>query len=206
MSCHESLVIQTILFNMLDHSLHAFSGKCPETPNLTHVTKSKWHQKDKNQKTMTKIYSVLEVDRIHQHAKFQAIPSMRSPGNARKPQIWPVSLSQNSTKIRKTTDHDYNIISFEGGRDTSACKMSGYSLHAFSGICPESYPDGQAKKTVTVGGMDQQTNVQFERGYFGLWTDGRTDGRTDGQPKNIMPPAHKLEDITNHVHDLWDIR
>ena len=26
---------------------------------------------------------------------------MRSPGNARKPQIWPVSLSQNSAKIRK---------------------------------------------------------------------------------------------------------
>ena len=25
---------------------------------------------------------------------------MRSPGNARKPQIWPVSLSQNSAKIR----------------------------------------------------------------------------------------------------------
>ena len=26
---------------------------------------------------------------------------MRSPGNARKPQIWAVSLSQNSAKIKK---------------------------------------------------------------------------------------------------------
>ena len=39
--------------------------------------------------------------RIHQHAKFQAIPSMHSLGNARKRQIWPISLSQNSTKIRQ---------------------------------------------------------------------------------------------------------
>ena len=33
---------------------------------------------------------------------FQAIPSMGSLGNARKPQIWPVSLNQNSAKIRKS--------------------------------------------------------------------------------------------------------
>ena len=37
--------------------------------------------------------------KIHQRAKFQAISSMRSQGNARKPQIWPVSLCQNSAKI-----------------------------------------------------------------------------------------------------------
>ena len=35
------------------HSLHAFSWKCPETPNLTHFTKSKWRQKEENQLTMT---------------------------------------------------------------------------------------------------------------------------------------------------------
>ena len=33
---------------------------------------------------MTKILSVLTVVGIHQHAKFQAIPSMRYPGNAQK--------------------------------------------------------------------------------------------------------------------------
>ena len=44
-------------------------------------------------------WSVLKVVTIHQRAKFQAISFMRSPWNARKPQIWPVSLSQNSAKI-----------------------------------------------------------------------------------------------------------
>ena len=37
---------------------------------------------------------------MNQHANFQAIPSMCSSRNGRKPQIWPVSLSQNSAKIR----------------------------------------------------------------------------------------------------------
>ena len=35
------------------HSLHAFSRKCPETPNLTRFTKSKWRQKEENQQTVT---------------------------------------------------------------------------------------------------------------------------------------------------------
>ena len=67
------------------HSLHAFSGKCPETPDLTRFTKSKWRQKEENQQTVTIIYPVLKVVKIHQHAKFQAIPSMRSLANAWKP-------------------------------------------------------------------------------------------------------------------------
>ena len=67
------------------HSHHRFSGKCPETQNLTRFTKSKWCQKEENQLTMTIIQSVLKVPKIHQHAKFQTIPSMRSPANARKP-------------------------------------------------------------------------------------------------------------------------
>ena len=47
---------------------------------------------------MTIILSVLNMVRMHQHDKFQAIPSMHSPDYAQKPQICPVSLS---TKIRK---------------------------------------------------------------------------------------------------------
>ena len=38
---------------------------------------------------MTIISSVQEVVRKHQHANFQAIPSMRSPENARDPQFDP---------------------------------------------------------------------------------------------------------------------
>ena len=100
--------------------------------------------------------------KIHQLAKFQAISAIRSPGNARKPQIWPISLSQNSAKIiKKTTDRGHKLISSEDGQDTSACKISGHS--------------------------HQRTHVQVKRGYFRL----RTDGRTDGQPENIMSPAPK---------------
>ena len=130
--------------------------------------------------------------RINQHATVQAIPSMHSPGNAQKAQIWPVSLNQSDTerrkisipwpksnhqfwkwsgcismqnfrlfpqcilremtgnhkiwpvslskkvsKLNKSTDWDYNLINSEGGQDTSACKISGHSLHALSGKCLE---------------------------------------------------------------------
>ena len=78
--------------------------------------------------------------KIHQHVKFQAIPSMRSPANARKP------------------------LRTDGRTDGRTCH-----------------------KTVTDGRVDQRTHVQVKRGYFRLWTNGRTDG----QPENIMPPAPK---------------
>ena len=45
---------------------------------------------------------------------------MGFPENAWKPQIWPVSLSQNNTKIRKIPDHNHKLISSEGGQDTVA--------------------------------------------------------------------------------------
>ena len=64
--------------------------------------------------------------RINQHAKFQAISSIGFPENAWKPQIWPVSLSQNSTKIRQITGPaskleksitcNHNLISSESGQ------------------------------------------------------------------------------------------
>ena len=121
-------------------------------------------------------------------------------------------------KLEKSTDCGHKLISSEDGQDTSACKLSGHFLHAFSGKCPETSPDGRTDgKTdgrtdgrlwriwsqlpwsklhrilasflsssykvifgrtdghaVTVGRVDQQTHVQVKRGYFRLWTDGRT--------------------------------
>ena len=56
----------------------------PETQNLTCFTKSKWRQTEENQQTVTIISSALKMVKIHQHLKFQAIPSTRSPANARK--------------------------------------------------------------------------------------------------------------------------
>ena len=74
---------------------------------------------------------------------------MRSPGNARKPQIGPVSLKL-TPKGGKLTDRPYNLISSEDGQDTSASNISGHNLHALSGRCPETCPngrtDGQAEK------------------------------------------------------------
>ena len=52
-----------------------------------------------------------------------------------KPKIWPVSLSQNDAKMRKINRPGQNLISWEGGQDTSACQSSGHSSLAFSRKC-----------------------------------------------------------------------
>ena len=115
------------------------------------------------------------------------------PGN---PKFDPFHWVKIVPKLEKPTDHSHKLNSSEDGQDTSAYKISGQSLYAFSGKCPETSPDGRTdrrtdgrtcRKTVTVGRVDQRTHVQVKRGYFRL----RTDGRTDGQPENIMPPAPK---------------
>ena len=62
---------------------------------------------------------------------------MGFPENAWKPQIWPISFSQNSTKIRKSPDRNHKLISSEGGQDTVAYHISGHSLYAFSRKFPE---------------------------------------------------------------------
>ena len=132
-------------------SLHAFSGKCPEIPNLARFTKSKWHQKEENQQTMIKISSDWKVVRIHQHAKLQAIPSMRSPGNARKPHIWPISLNQSRAKRRKINRPWPNSNQF--------WRWSGYiSMQNCRPFPP--------------------CNFLEMPGNPSRWTDGRTDGRT----------------------------
>ena len=169
---------------------------------------------------------------------------MRSPENARKPQIWPVSLSQNCAKIRKinrpwpqtnqfwrwsryismqnlrpfppcilrempgnpkfdpfhkvkiapkfdkSTDRGHKLISSGDGQDTSACKISGHSLYAFSGKCPETSPDGRtdrrtdghAVKWLRLVGWTNGPMYRSKEGISGFGrTDGQTDGRTDGR-------------------------
>ena len=117
----------------------------------------------------------------------------------------------------KSTDHDHNLISSGGAQDTSTCKLSDYSIHAFFSKCLETSPDGRTdrrtdgqmdgwtcRKMVTVGRMDQRTHIQV-KGYFRLQTDGRTEGqtdeRTDGQPENIMLPAPKGGGIKNEYQN-----
>ena len=121
---------------------------------------------------------------------------MRSPGNAWKPRIWPVSLSQNSAKMRKInkpwpwTNQFWRwsrYISMENFRPFPPCV-----LRQIPGNLSGRTDGRTCRKTVTVGRVDQRTHVQVKRGYFRL----RTDGRTDGQPENIMPPAPKGGGIT----------
>ena len=129
--------------------------------------------------------------KIHQLAKFQPIPSMRSTENFLNPQIWPATLSQNNAKIRKkSTDSDQNLINSDGGQYTSVCQIADSSFHAFFGICPETSPDerrgrqtdgrthGQIRVRVRVGRMDQPIHVRVEKWYFGLRMDGQLDGQT----------------------------
>ena len=58
-------------------------------------------KKRTNQQTMTKMQSVQKAFWIHLQAEFQAIPPTCCQENAWKHQIWPVSLSQCGTKMRK---------------------------------------------------------------------------------------------------------
>ena len=63
----------------------------------------------------------------------------KMPGNHKFDPFHKVKIAP---QLEKSTNYDYNLISSEGGQDTSACKISAHSLHAFSRKCPETYPDG----------------------------------------------------------------
>ena len=113
-------------------------------------------------------------------------------------------------KLEKSTDRGHKLNSSEGGQDTPVCKISSYSLHAFSRKCQETpnltrftkskwcqteenqqtvtinrkllRTDGRTCcKMVTVGRVDQRTHVQVERGYFRLRTGGRLSVWTNPQ-------------------------
>ena len=142
---------------------------------------------------MTINFSVLKVVKIHQHAKFQAIPTMCSPGNARKPPIWPISLSQSDAKRRKSTDQYYDVISSEGAQDTPTCKISDHSLYALSSKWPETSPDGRTDRRTDrrtdmpqngQGWSDGPTDPCTGEKRLFQASDGLTDGRTDDPKHN----------------------
>ena len=148
---------------------------------------------------------------MHQPAQFQTIPSTHPPGSAQKPQIWSVSLSQNSDKIRKINNCDHSLTCSAGAQDTSACKISGLLPSCVLQEMPGSLSgltDGQMDrwiagrigwKMVTVDRMDQRTHVRVERGYLGF----RMEEWTDGQPENIMPPVPKGGGIKIKAPHHW---
>ena len=98
---------------------------------------------------------------------------MRSPGNARKSQIWPVSLSQNSAKMTK--------VNRPWPRTNQFWRWSRYiSMQNFR---PFPLCVLQEMPGWTNGPTDPCTG---QKRVFQA-----SDGRTDGQPENIMPPAPK---------------
>ena len=109
------------------------------------------------------------------------------PGN---PKFDPLYLVKIVPKLEKSTHHSHKLTSSENGQDTSAYKISGYSLHAFSGKCPETSPDGRTDRR-TDGRTDGHavkrlrlvgwTNGPMYRSKDGISGFGRMDGRTDGQ-------------------------
>ena len=141
------------------------------------------------------------VVRIHQHAKFEANPSMRSSWNARQRQIWPNLQVKIAPKVEKSTDRNYNLISAEGGHDISACKIWRHSLNAFLGKCQETYPNGRTRRTEGRRGRKLSRMVGGTNGPMYRWKEGfRTDGHTDGrQTDYIMPPAPKGGGIKLHL-------
>ena len=78
---------------------------------------------------------------------------MHCSETVRKPEIWPVSLSQITIKMRKINRLYQNLISTEGGLDTSACQISGHSSNAFYRKCSEKLTC--FTKSREINGLDQ---------------------------------------------------
>ena len=104
---------------------------------MTSFTKSKWHQKEENQQSMTITYINSEGDQDTSTCKISGHSRYVFFGKCPETPNWPVSQSQSGAKRKKSTDYDHNLISSEVGQDTSACEISGHSLPAFSGKCLE---------------------------------------------------------------------
>ena len=76
------------------------------------------------------MWSDLKVKMIHNLTKFQAIPPMHSSNMSTKLKFDLFHWVKEVPKWGKSTDHDQNLISFEGGQDTWAYQLSGHSSHA----------------------------------------------------------------------------
>ena len=116
-----------------------------------------------------------------------------------KPQIWPV---KDTLKRGKSTDNDHNLISLEGGQGTSACKISGHFLHAFSGLYPET--SGRTDERTDGSRLVGWTNGPMDRWKEGFSGFGLTDGWTTRRhnASGVLRLGHNNEDI-DYSYDAW---
>ena len=105
------------------------------------------------------------------------------------PNLTRFTKSKRHQKEGKSIDRDQNLISSDGGQGSSSCKISAHSLHAFSGKCPETYPDDRTDRQ-TYGRTDGHSVkgsrlVGWTNGPMSRWKEGISGfGRTDGQTDN----------------------
>ena len=111
----------------LVHSFHALSRKCLETANLTCFTMSKWHQNEQTNRPWPK------ADTCGRSWGYISMPNFRPllpcflkkiPRNC-KFDLFP--WVQMPLKWIRSADRDQNLICYECGQDTSACKIVGHS-------------------------------------------------------------------------------
>ena len=98
----------------------------------------------------------------------------------------PYHKVQITPKLGKSPDRNYNLISSEGGQDTSACQIADHSSHVFPVNTLKYLAD---RKTVRVGRMEHPNHEREERRYFGLRTDRRTTRK------------HNASDVWKQRHD-----
>ena len=109
---------------------HAFNIQNSRRPHIWPLSLSpKYRQNVMNQQTVTDIESVLKVVRIRQHAKYQAIPLMRYPENARKRKFDLFHSIKLQPKYRKSTDRDQiesvpKVVRAHVDRDAKCQKLS----------------------------------------------------------------------------------
>ena len=94
-------------------------------------SKSKLRQNLGNQETLHDLNPTILVVRIHQHAEFQDLASMRSPEIARNPEMWSIWINQNLRQKYENQETGQNLIISGGDQDTPAYWISGHSFHKF---------------------------------------------------------------------------
>ena len=134
---------------------------------------------------------------------------MPSPGNARKPQIWPVSLHKSNLQTATIIKSVLKVVRIHHHaklQDIPSMRSPGNSRIPIR-------TDGRAEKRLrlvgwTNGPMHRWKDSISGSGRMDGRTEGRKDGRTDGKPENIIPPVSKGEGITTVPNSLryWKLK
>ena len=93
-----------------DHPSHMFSRQCPENANITLQIKWKYHQNEENQQTVTKMFPVPQVVRIHYHIKLYGIPRLRSNETPGNPKCCLLHYDKNCAKMRNMPHAQFRAI------------------------------------------------------------------------------------------------